>query len=93
MWWNNQNLHKPRTDKAGAIWHFKVWHDLLDGIYIQRIYFWDDQKKRTGVLEFKDSQVVNATKLKDRIRKLLLEPAYRRRFYKRLRFPVERYYS
>jgi hypothetical protein len=39
MWWNYQNLDKPQKAKDGSLWHFRVWHDHIQGIYMQRISF------------------------------------------------------
>ncbi len=93
MWWKAQNLGNPQVDRAGQRWHFEVWHDFLEGELVQRIYFWNDRRNLTGVAEFRGHQALDAKKLKQRIRKLALDPAYRRKYYSQLRFPIKKYYS
>ena len=92
MWWKHQNLDKPIQDSAGKRWHFRVWHDFIDGVYTQRIYFWSEDKQETGMLEFAEGQAVHVRKLKQRITKLVKDPGYRRRYRRKLRFPIDRYY-
>ncbi len=59
MWWKGQNLDKPRRDKTGRIWHFRVWHDFPDGVYTQRIFFWDDVQTETGLVELAGHQTLD----------------------------------
>jgi hypothetical protein len=93
MWWRNQNLDQSRRDATGHIWHFRVWHDFQDGRYLLRIFFWGDDRGRSGVVECVNDSVVHVSQVRQRIRKLVSDDAYRQRFFCPLRFPVERHYS
>ena len=92
MWWR-QNLDLPQRDPSGRTWHFRVWHDFVEGEYQQRIFFWAEDRQQTGVVELRGSEALSVNRLRQRLRKLTHEPAYRRRFLRPLAFPVERYYS
>lgn len=93
MWWRGQNLEGPRRDAEGRLWHFRVWHDFVEGRYLQRIFFWDDPRQDTGMAEFAGDQALHVTRLRQRISKLVSDPDYRRRFHRPLVFPVERHYG
>ena len=93
MWWNGQNLDKPARDKKGRLWHFRVWHDHLDGVYTQRIFFWDDEREEMGCAELGGGETLHVSKIKQRMRKIIADPTYRASLARQLRFPVERYYS
>lgn len=92
MWWHGQNLDKPIAGPDGTVWHFRVWHDHVDGIYTQRIFFWDDQKTETGLLELRDDQAIHVKRIKDRLAKLAKDCDYRRQFLRPLQFPIERHW-
>jgi hypothetical protein len=92
MWWNGQNLDKPIYDKKGRAWHFRVWHDFIEGVYIQRIYFWNDEKSEMRMLEFQGNKTLNVKQIKTRMRKLAINGEYRRKCQKILSFPIERHY-
>ena len=74
------------------LWSFKIWHDFDGNNHIQRIYFCDSRKEITGMVEFKDDQILHLRRLKDRIIKLAKEKQYREKFLCELRFPIEKYY-
>lgn len=93
MWWNGQNLEKPIKGVDGLLWHFRVWHDHIFGVYTQRIFFWDEERKNTGFAEFAGDQTLHITKIKQRIRKIVTDSSYRDRFQRQLDFPIERHYS
>ena len=93
MWWKSQNLSRPFKSADGRVWHFRVWHDIVGGTHTERIYFWDDSKELTGCAEFGGDQSLHVSKLKQRMRKIATDPAYRDRFRRELQFPVERHYS
>jgi uncharacterized NAD(P)/FAD-binding protein YdhS len=93
MWWNGQNLEKPVTDKKGHVWHFRVWHDHLDGIYMQRIFFWNEERTETGLLELRGDRALHITRIKQRIARIVHDRAYRQQFHCTLAFPVERHYG
>jgi hypothetical protein len=92
MWWRGQNLDKPITDTSGTEWNFRVLHERQDSQYVQRIFFWDKKKRETGVIEFRGDQALHMRRIKDRIRKILSDPAYRAKHLCPIKFPVERYY-
>lgn len=93
MWWNGQNLKKPVSDSSGHIWHFRVWHDRVDGVDIQRIFFWNADKTETGILALRSDLTLNITRLKQRIAKIARDKTYRQQFRCTLAFPVERHYK
>ena len=93
MWWNHQNLEIPRKDASGAVWHFRVWHDHVDGMYRQRVFFWNDARSETGVVELHGDQVLHVSRLKQVITKLIKQPEYRARHQRAIEIPVERKYS
>jgi hypothetical protein len=92
MWWRGQSLDTPRRDASGGVWHFRVWHDSAEHRYVQRIFFWDEARRETGVVEFDDDQALHVRRLRQRIAKLVKDATYRRRFHRSLRFPLERYH-
>lgn len=91
MWWNQQNLSTPRRDAAEARWHFRVWHDVINGRHKERVFFWDDRREFTGVVLLRDS--LHVTRLHDLIEKLVADPDMREVHRRDLRFPVERHYA
>jgi len=93
MWWRSQNLEKPIPNAAGGKWHFRVWHDFVAGTYLQRVYFWNDERTETGVAEFTGNCTLNVTRLKQRIAKLAKDQRFRAHFYRPLSFPVERHHG
>jgi hypothetical protein len=92
MWLKGQNFEKPRKDKRGRIWHFRIWHDWIDGTRIQRIFFWDTAKAETGMVEFAGDAVLNVTRLKQQLSRLVADADYRQPFQSPLKIPVERHY-
>ena len=66
---------------------------MFDGVYTQRIFFWDEPRADTGCVEFTRHQVLHVSKIKQRIRKIVTDAAYRERYRRALKFPVERHYS
>jgi len=93
MWWRGQNLELVRADRSGSKWHFRVWHDHVDGIYIQRVFFWDDARSETGLVEFKGPDALHVRGLKDVISRLLARAEFRGRYTTPLAFPVEKHYG
>jgi hypothetical protein len=91
MWWNHQNLDADRLDKAGIRWHFRVWHDVVDGTHVERIFFWDDARDSTGVVHI--SPGIHVKRLHAMIEKLVADPVLRQRYSRDLQFPLERHYS
>jgi hypothetical protein len=79
--------------RDGRVWHFRVWHDFVDGVHTERIYFWDESRELTGCAEFAADQILHISKMKQRMRKIVTDPAYRDKFRRELQFPVERHYS
>lgn len=58
-----------------------------------RIFFWDDQKSISGVIEYRGDQAKHVSRLKQVIARLVKDHAFRSRYLIQLRFPVEREYS
>jgi hypothetical protein len=91
MWWDAQNLNKPRRDKSGKRWNFRVWHGFSEGQHMERVFFWDDTREVCGVVLI--SPGIHVRRLHDLIQKLVADPALRAKHQTELRFPLERYYS
>ena len=89
MWWTGQNLEQPRYGPDGTPWYFQVWHDHVDCIYIQRIYFWDESRRETGVMEVTGNNTLHVSRLKQRMIRLAKDPEFRRRFHQPLHFPLK----
>lgn len=92
MWWNEKTFCKEIKDKNGRIWSFKVWHGHLEGVLTEKIFFWDSKKEITGIIVFKDDQVIHRKRINDRIKKIVKDKAYREKFLCPLKFPVENNY-
>jgi len=92
MWWRNQNLDSPIRDTTGRMWNFLVWSDFVDGVQVQRIFFWDEDKRETGIVEFRGDQALDHKKIKQRIKKIVHNASYRKKHICELKFPIERYY-
>jgi hypothetical protein len=92
MWWEDQTFNKQILDRDQNAWSFRVWHDFVDKIYVQRIFFWDAKKEITGLVEFKDHQTLHIKRLRDRMIKLAKEKSYRDIYVCDIKFPVEKYY-
>jgi hypothetical protein len=91
MWWDHQNLDAARRDKAGTRWSFRVWHDVVYGVHTERIFFWNDERDATGVIEFRPG--VHVKRLHQVIEKLVSDPKLRESNARVLKFPIERHYS
>jgi len=91
MWWDGQNLNKPRRDKNGKRWNFRVWGDFLHGRNVERVFFWDDRRAYCGVVLI--SQAIHVSKLRHLIENLVADPRLRARHRRELLFPLERHYS
>jgi hypothetical protein len=91
MWWDHQNLNKPRRDKQGTRWNFRVWHDVVNNRHVERIFFWDDAKESCGVVMPKES--IHVSKLRQLIEKLVSDPLFRKQYEREISFPLERHYS
>jgi hypothetical protein len=98
MWWNGQNLDRPRKDKSGKRWNFRVWHEVWteDNVVVlaERIFFWDDKREFCGVVLLpKKVHGTHVSRLRSLIEKLVAEPGFRSQHKRDLKFPLERHYS
>jgi hypothetical protein len=92
VWWNQQNLNKPRKDKTGKRWNFRVWHDVCPQVgHVERVFFWDDKREFCGVVIV--SPGIHVSRLHALIQNLLADPALRKKHQRKLCFPLERHYS
>jgi hypothetical protein len=91
-WWRGQNLDRPIVGPDGTVWHFRVWAGHIGGILSQRIYFWDEAKAESGLLDLVGEQTLHVRRLKDRIKRLARDREYRSKFIQPLDFPIERYW-
>jgi hypothetical protein len=89
MWWDHQNLNKPRRDKTGKRWNFRVWHDSG----AQRIFFWDDPREICGAVLLSPGRSVHVSRIHRLIDKLVADENLREQHRRELRFPLERHYS
>jgi hypothetical protein len=96
MWMNHQNLNKPRKDKNGKKWNFRVWFDVWTETKVlsaQRVFFWDDAKQSCGVVVLIPGSEMHVSRLKQMIANLVADPRLREKYRRELRFPLERHYS
>jgi hypothetical protein len=89
MWVRSKEMKRPVEDRRGCLWHFQLWW----GAAVQRVFFWDDARETTGVIEFATDRTLHYSKLRQQIQKLAKDPAYRKRYLKPLKFPLERHYG
>src|SRR5262245_23605113 len=92
IWHRSRNLIAPVVDANGTSWNFLVGSDFTGGIQTQRIFFWDETKEVTGLLEFRGDACLHVRRIRDRIKHLANDREYRRRFLRPLEFPVQRYW-
>jgi hypothetical protein len=96
MWWDQQNLNKPRRDKSGKRWNFRVWHEVWTEdkvLSAQRIFFWNDKKGFCGVVLLPPGSPMHVSRLHKFIDELVKDPSLRAKYQRELRFPLERHYS
>jgi hypothetical protein len=96
MWWDGQNLSKPRTDKRGTKWSFRVWHEVvaLQGPeHVARVFFWDESQDRTGVVLLGPEASTHVRSIHNVIDKLVANSEFRKKHLRLLRFPLDRFYS
>jgi len=60
---------------------------------MQRIFFWNEARTVTGVIEMKADQTRHISRLKQVIAKLVSDPKYRARYTRPIEFPVEQKYA
>jgi hypothetical protein len=92
MWWDDQNLGKPRVDRGGKKWNFRVWHEVVDRKHVARVFFWDDAKESTGVMVLPEGARTDVAALHSVIQKLASDPHLRVTHQCELRFPLEHHY-
>jgi pyruvate/2-oxoglutarate dehydrogenase complex dihydrolipoamide dehydrogenase (E3) component len=93
MWWDDQNLNKPRTDKSGTKWKFRVWHDAFTirrTVGVARIFFWNETRDVTGVVLLGPDANQHVRDLHGHIEKLVADPKRRATHQRPLQFPLER---
>lgn len=74
----------------GTTWLFRVWHGTAEGVYCQRLFFWDEAKSDTGFVELRGSETLHISRIKQRLAKIAKGAEYRARFARPLQFPLER---
>jgi hypothetical protein len=92
VWWRGQNLDKPVIGPDSTKWYFLVWSGSIDSVRIQRIFFWNESKTETGLVELREDETLHIKRIKDRFAKIAKDRAYRRQFIRPLEFPIERYW-
>ena len=93
IWQRSQNLSARVVDAKGTSWYFLVGWDFADGILTQRIFFWDEAREVTGLLELRGDACLHVRRIRDRIKALANDPEYRGHFLRPLEFPVERHWK
>jgi hypothetical protein len=73
-------------DQTGKRWYWQVEFEYQDDHEVQRIFFWNAGKTKTGVLKLEDGAALDMSRVRQRIIKLVKNPAYRARFLCPLRF-------
>ena len=63
MWWDQQNLDKPRRDSDGVRWNVRVWHDVVKNKHVARVFFWNDERDVCGVRIFGPDERTHVTAL------------------------------
>ena len=89
---HTKNLRDRISGSDGKIWHFLVWFGTINGAWLHRIFFWDDKKTETGLLELADNEALNMKKIRARMVKLAKDRKYRLQYLQPLKFPIERYW-
>ena len=92
MWWDGQNLDKTLAGPDGTRWLFRVWHGTVEGVYCQRLFFWNESKTETGLVELRGSETLHVSRVKQRLARIAGDAAYRERFARQLAFPLERHW-
>jgi hypothetical protein len=96
VWWDGQNLSKPRTDKRGTKWNFRVWHEVvaLQRLeHVARVFFWDERQNRTGVVLLGRVANTHVRFIHSVIDKLVANSEFRKKHLRQLHFPLDRHYS
>ena len=93
MWWNGQGLDRPREDKNGQRWLFRVWHDVVARHHVVRVFFWSEDRTVMGVVPSSIDGRTHVRAVRALIEKLVADSALRDRYRQDLRFPVERHYA
>ena len=93
MWWDHQNLDKPRRDNNGVRWNVRVWHDVVENKHVARVFFWNDERAVCGVRIFGPNERTHVKVLHAFIEKLISSSDVRQKYSRDLRFPLERHYS
>ena len=91
-WVNNQDSDKPIFSKAGMKWHFKTWMGNTDNIAYERIFYWNEDKSESGLIELKDSDTLHVSSVKQKIIKLINNQELRSKYRCELRFPIHKHY-
>lgn len=92
MWWSDEAFNKAYTDRDGSTWHFKVWSDILSPSQLQCIFFWNTDQTQTGLIEYRDNQILHRRRLQDKILKIVSDQSFREKYCIPLKFPIEKNY-
>lgn len=57
-----------------------------------RLFFWDEAKAETGLVELRGSETLHISRIKQRLARIAKDAKYRRQFARHLKFPLERYW-
>jgi hypothetical protein len=70
IWNRSQNLTGPIVDAKGTPWSFLYGWDFADGVETQRLFFWDETKEVTGLLELHGDACLRVRRIRDRMKRL-----------------------
>lgn len=93
MWMDAYNLAMFHRDKHGTKWNFRVWQEAINGKDVVRVFFWNEERDRCGVVWIPPGGRTDVSALHILIQKLVADPELRAKHRRELRFPLERYYS
>ncbi len=83
---NSQHPNNWVSDSTGKQWYWQVEFELEGGNEVQRIFFWNAEKTKTGMLKLEGNETLHMSRVRQRILKLVKNPAYRARFLCPLHF-------
>ena len=88
MWWDDQDLDKPRRDKSGKRWNFRVWYDSIPAGQAQRVSF-EDGKEHCGVVLLPPGSTPHVSRVHALINKLIADPQLRKQNRRELNCPLD----
>lgn len=82
-----------RQDRSGKRWNFSYWHTVLSPLKAQRLFFWDDEFKQSGVVLFQGGATRPYGQIRNLVDELVADQELRTKHHRELRFPLKRHYA